>query len=204
VFLAMTIQETPPREGSQIFKLQQAAAVLEDHGGIKVDQMGIVGCIPLRTADPVGIMADRTRGALSHDMFIVFPEALIIQNIVPVMTLVTEGIKIRTLRGVVTGFISPFQEMAPLRPMRAGRLLARGPWPGIVIMAVRAVNDAGRVIGRQQAGDIRVPPGPLHGVIRGIVQIELKTLVQLEDLPRDRRSALGAVCMTFETDFVLI
>ena len=74
-----------------------------------------------------------------------------------------------------------------------------------VAVAIRAADDAGHGIGRQQAGDIRIFTPTLHWMERGIGRIERGPRVEVADLTADRQRAdhiVIAVAMAFEAYLV--
>lgn len=194
----VTSQKAPTLESAEILKEKPSLGVRLDNGKIEVYEMAVVRGIALGIADAVGIVACRARCFDIDYMFLMLFETLIIQDAVPVMAFVTEGIGGRALLRVITRIVSLRKKVLIGGTMRAS-------WSaGIVgIMAVCTRNHTLRRIGKQQARDIGIDPRGSDRVERRICRIELHAGVELIDLAGDGELGYYVVVpVTFETDFV--
>jgi hypothetical protein len=89
--LTMAFKATGTTYSSTVLKAYFSCVVWKNNGLIKVDEMGCLG-------NSVGIMTNAARGSLLNYMSSVFRKALVGQNIVAIMTFITEGISLWTLR----------------------------------------------------------------------------------------------------------
>ena len=101
VLVAMTGQEALPVKDTQILESQSPRVGIRlDDGNVEVDQMAVVQRRPLRRADPVWIVTGRARNSLGQ-MLIVHWEALVAQDAIPTMALITEFIGRTVLLGKI-------------------------------------------------------------------------------------------------------
>ncbi len=68
MFIVVAIQETGATAVTAIFKLKVIVAVWEDNRCIEINQVRVIGCIPLDRAYPVRVMADTAGGTIIPDM----------------------------------------------------------------------------------------------------------------------------------------
>ena len=68
MFTVVAIQETGATAVATIFKLKVIVAVWEDNRCIEINQVRVIGCIPLDGAYTVRVMADATGGSVITDM----------------------------------------------------------------------------------------------------------------------------------------
>jgi hypothetical protein len=173
-------------------------------GRIKVDELTVVGAVPLSQTDTVWIMADVTGGFHPLDVLFMFLETVVPKDTVTAMTLITEGIDGTAFFGIIRGHVLPFENRGEDRSVRTIGTGTAGLGPRIVVMAVTTGNDTGGGKRRDETWHVRIHSRPHHRMKRGISGVELQTDVSLSELPGGPRSGfVGAVGMATEADLVL-
>ena len=138
----MAVQITSPCESPEIFEEQQTIGVWLHDIQVKVDEVSVIVEIALGQTDSMGIMTCRTGGPSIKNMPFVLAEAFITADAVPVMTLVTQGVFIRTFLRVIRRRIVSFQDMLIYRTVRPSGAVAGGGRIIIAVMAVSTINHA--------------------------------------------------------------
>lgn len=105
MFLVVTLEIAQALEESLVFELQQTrVGIWKHYGSVKIDEIAVIHRVALGRTDTVWIMTYRTRRLLINVMFMTF-EALIIQNALTIVTLVTEFIRHRAFICLIGCFI---------------------------------------------------------------------------------------------------
>lgn len=153
----------------------------------------------------MGVVADVAGGAEFHDVLHVVREGTAaVDEVVPVVALVAEGVGGGAFGGVVGGDVLPLQERLPGRPVGALGAGAAGAGAGVVVVAVAALHGAGHRPGGDQAGDVGVLPPSRHRVEGGVARIEFQPDIALGDLAGGAgRRLAGAVGVAAQADLVL-
>jgi len=107
-----------------------------DNLEVEVDQMTVIGCVPLDDAYAVGIMAGRTRGLRLHNVLPV-SETLIGQQTGAAVTLIAEGIAADGLGGEIRRGILPGENEWKIRAVGATRAE-----PDAVVVAIETIDPA--------------------------------------------------------------
>jgi len=180
---AMTAQVTSPPKASGVFEFQPAGdGVSGNNRDVKINQMGIIGRIPLGTADAMGVVADITGSIFPNNMFSMNPLPEItggIDNGLLIMALIAKAVHLVGFRGIIGSFVAEFHNLRINRSVRSRRNPAT-----VAGVAVGAINDTAFGVGRQQTGNTRICAGTFNGMKRGITDIKFQAHVVLLNLAR--------------------
>lgn len=200
-------QRTASRESPGVTKLDARPADARGghhDGEIKVDQAGVVDTVPLRTVHAVCIMAGTARRPQVDDVAAMQREALVSQNTLTAVTLITQGVSLRTLHGEVRGLVIAHQQGFIHGTVRAVGSRPAGEARAVAIVTIHTGNNGAHAKRSDQTHYVAVAPGPGDRMERRIGRLELETRVGLLDLALNDWSALpgDAVRVAFETNLI--
>jgi len=199
----MTDQVAGAPEVALVNEAQVAVASRRDDRRVEIDQVRVVGRVPLRAADAVRVVARIAGRVFAANMLVVFPKTLVIQDAVLAVAVVAELVGTGAVLRVVGDLVAVDENRLERRAVGPFRSRTAGALCRIRIVAIAAGND--RLLRQRwdEARHVAVGPRRSERMERRVGRLNLQADVGLLVLPlRAGRRFIRAVAVAAQANLV--